>query len=143
MQYERFRSLAAGAALTLVVLAHPAPTAGANIDDLARGYEGRAHHSTNEFSEDIAFSIVDIEKDGTKFRGVVGAVTIQGKVTGSGKITFSGEGNQGGGTLAFQKGTGQLSASGQFIVGSFTLQLNGGMFAVAPGKYTFHVEIAP
>jgi hypothetical protein len=136
-----FRSLA-GAVVALGLAASLAPGAtvrAADISDLAPFYNGRVHHNTNPVKEDepVVIAIDDIQ--GSKFTGTIfGEVPISGKVTSSGKVTFSGKATgKGGGTYQLKKGRGQLSATGDFIVGSF--QVVDGIDDNS-GNYTFHVE---
>jgi hypothetical protein len=117
------------------------PARAANIDDLAETYSGRVHHSSipSEEDESVTFFIIGTQPNG-KFTGNIGGgIPISGKVTASGAVTFSGSAEDKGGSIQIKKGTGQLSATGRFIVGSFQLK---GAGANTPGKYTFHVDAA-
>jgi hypothetical protein len=125
-------------AALVVGLALLLPARAANINDLQATYLGHAHHSSiaSEENELIGFSVADTQPNGN-FTGSIGGTSISGKVTSTGAITFSGSEDGKGGVVQIKKGTGQLSATGQFIVGSFQYKGTG---VDTPGKYTFHVE---
>jgi hypothetical protein len=128
-------------AAVLVGLALLLPARAADINDLEDTYVGRVHHSSIASEEDdgIAIGFDNQQPNGT-FTGNIGFIPISGKVTSAGVITFSGSANGKGGSVQIKKGTGQLSATGRFIVGSFQYKGTG---VDTPGKYTFHVDSEP
>jgi hypothetical protein len=118
------------------------PARAANINDLRDQYVGRAHHSSVAGQEDlgITFFFTDTQPNGNFTGSIEGGIPLSGKVTASGAITFSGSTTSEGGPFQIKKGTGQLSATGRFIVGSFQFK---GAGVETPGKYTFHVDSEP
>jgi hypothetical protein len=127
----------------LALLLGPAllmPARAANINDLNNNYAGVVHHSTLPAFEEIEIEIevTDTQPNGN-FTAVIFAVPVSGKVSSTGAITFSGKSPIDGGTVQFKKGVAQLSATGDYIVGSFQLKVENTKFFPS-GKYTFHVH---
>ena len=147
-------SSASGAviALTVAVSLAGAPASASNISDLKEFYGGSWHCTTSTDNENLSkeFIVTSTNHDGT-FSGIFGSVRINGKVNGKGKITFSGSGNENassapasGGVVNAQikNGKAQLSATGRFIVGSFTYEGTGIQLS-RYRKYVFSMESSP
>jgi hypothetical protein len=144
MQFKRLPTLAAFlAALTLISLAAPASVHAANVNDLAAGYAGRGHHSTDAGDEDFSLTVEITGTEGNgDFTANFGDIPVSGRVTSAGVMTFGGKLTlKNGATVQVKKGSAQLSATGQFIVGSFQVKITGDV-GISPGKHTFHVEAA-
>jgi hypothetical protein len=127
------------ASMLLIATAVLLPARAANINDLQEEYSGWLHHSSSSGLEnqEFYFEFTSTQPNGNFTGSLGGEIPISGKVTGSGVISFSGSRNDKGGLIQIKKGTGQLSATGRFIVGSFQYKGSG---VSNPGLYTFHVE---
>lgn len=130
------RSLSIALPLLAVAALTMAPLSAADIDNLAPGYEGGQYHTTDAGQEFQLMVLSQLTAEGGgKFSGNYGSVPITGKVTNTGKMTFSGKTTQMGATIQVKSGKGQLSATGRFIIGSFTVKSDG-----KTEKLTFSVE---
>lgn len=133
------------AALTAMITVGAPPTDAAGINDLDTFYGGSAHSTTDTDLEDLSLSLGVLESSPNgKFSGFIAGVNISGKVTANGKMTFSGSGlaesapagDPSNGQI--KKGKAQVSATGRFIVGSFTF-IGSGSLASRSGKYIFSI----
>lgn len=138
MNGRLFAGLTLATALATTMLGSPSSQA-VDADDLLDFYIGSAHHSTNSDADDVGASL-DIQTrqiNGGKFTAILSeVVTVSGKVSASGKITFSG--SSANNDLKIKQGKGQLSATGQFIVGSFKAQGNSALYPA--GSYTLTLQ---
>jgi hypothetical protein len=112
----------------------------ANVGSLGASYSGAAHNKTNPQTENspITFTVTETHSDG-KFKGFLNDTPISGRVTSQGKITFSGSFTANGNTTKVKDGSGQLSATGLFILGQF--KINFSQFPGDSGSYLFEVEV--
>jgi hypothetical protein len=112
-------------------------TALANINNLADGYSGHAHSGTQASLENPSLDFtITLKKPNGKFTGFLGAVPISGKVSTKGKVTFSGGETLGSDHHNVTNGLAQLSAQGNYLLGTFTIT-GTGVFASEAGKYSF------
>ena len=127
--------------LTAASLVSLSAASAADISDLRPAYGGSAHHNQNPAGEEVGIDFqLDAGQANGKFTGFIGSVyPITGKVTSTGKVTFSGGGASKGVTLKIKKGKAQLSATGEFLVGSLVLEVNPPSQGEPNGPYTFHV----
>jgi hypothetical protein len=151
-----FRVFCAGV-LAVGGLASPSALAAGT---LASNYQGRAHHNSSGGSENIVLQWIGVTPHANgKFAALLeiqnlsetlsGArdphdvptteVPINGKLTNTGKITFSGKISMGQDSLTIKDGKGQLSALGNWILGTLTVQ-NKNFNQTRSGKYTFDIE---
>jgi hypothetical protein len=102
----------------------------ANVSDLKPLYEGYAHHLTDPGDENEGVTLTFAVEANGQVHGNYGDILLKVKVSAKGVVTFSGK-LQG----AEVKGTGQLSATGKYLVGTFTFKRSSN----DDGKYTFQV----
>jgi hypothetical protein len=113
------------------------PTSLSNINNLLAGYSGRSHHNTLPADENQSFTFtVSTKKPNGNFTGFLGFVPITGHVDKKGKATFKGVVKQGADVLKVKNGVAQLSAQGNYLLGSFKATGTGN-FAEEAGGYTF------
>lgn len=123
-------------ALALVLAGGPS-TPAADIDDLGQIYLGPIHHTTTPlFEVGDAFLAIDSKQANGAFSGEFAGIAIRGKVTQNGKVTFSGRDEEDP-REQIRAGKAQLSATGRFLVGSFTYVEPGNP---AAGKFIFSLS---
>lgn len=118
-------------AIALAAVALTASLAGssrleaADISDLANEYSGDAYDIRDTANEEGSLKISNIVKSGGgKFTADLGFIPLSGKVTNTGKVTLAGKfkGVQSNVQINLKvKATGQLSATGRFLVGSIVI----------------------
>lgn len=114
-----------------------APLRAADVDDLGSLYVGSRHSSTSAANDDVNTNLTITEKSSNgKFKGFLDKVAITGKINSAGAIKFNGKFTSNNGNTKLTKGKAQLSASGGYVLGSFTLKSTGS-FSTLTGKYTF------
>jgi hypothetical protein len=112
-------------------------TTESNINSLLSGYSGSSHHNTLPADENEPITLVVTQKKPNgSFRGALGVIPITGHVDAKGRVSFKGGDSQGGDVRKVKNGSAQLSAQGNFLLGSFKLT-GTGIFASDAGGYTF------
>ena len=128
----RKHTITRAAALIGLLLSAPVPLrAEPGIGSLGAVYDGFIHSVTGGSGENTGFGFTfdNIQSNG-KFTGTFGAGSLTGKVSSTGKVTFTGTVG-----IVDIKGSGLLSATGQFLTGTLTLKTPN-----ATDFGTFHVE---
>lgn len=114
------------------------PVRAADVTDIQSPYQGQWHHLTNSDFEFLDFDLtINSTQPNGKFAGFFGKVPIKGKVKTNGKVTFSGKFTSQALTAKISKGKGQLSATGEFILGTLRFKATGEL-ASQSGSYTFN-----
>jgi hypothetical protein len=125
------------------------PVSASSIADLASTYNGAWHSTTSAANENLPTGLTVLETSTNgKFTGFLGDQFIAGKVSSKGVITFKSQATrtarlqpQGiAGTATISKGKAQLSATGKFIVGTFSYKGTGGLASLT-GKYLFSLGL--
>jgi hypothetical protein len=120
-----------------ILVGGASPTAAANIANLKTTYSGAFHSNANPAFENSSTGLVVSSTNPSNgvFVGMLAGLPVNGKVTGNGKVTFSGSFHDGPNALRL-RATGQLSATGLFIIGSVTIDKTAGNLVTEAGKYT-------
>jgi hypothetical protein len=116
----------------------PTPTNGfANIGSLTAGYSGhwRHLHDLNKANEGFSLEVTQKKTNGN-FTGLLADVPTTGHVDAKGKVTLKGGRRSGANVLKIKNGKAQLSAQGNYLLGSF--QITGtGLEASNAGTHLF------
>lgn len=123
------------AALVVSSFAPGRPAAASTASDLKNPYFGTTYNiksSSDTNSNPATF----IPGAGGKLTGVLGSFPLTGKITNAGKITFTVSGTYNGGSFKVKNGKGQLSADGNYILGTLTIQATG-FLGAANGPHIF------
>jgi hypothetical protein len=123
------------AALLAAGFAQGRPAAASNASDLKNPYFGTTY-SIKSISDTSSNPATFIPGTGGKLTGVLGSFPLTGKITNTGKITFTVSGTYNGGSFKVKNGKGQLSADGNYILGTLTIQATG-FLAAANGPHIF------